>query len=132
MVAVDCVFRATRPTISPATTPLKVEPATIVPIIDGISGPPDSSAVNPSNTPRMPPSSIANTGLLIYPPDKLFQRRRAACVLDSAPHQQYKTHHDIRQDQQNRHFIPPVQAHQALGHRFPIRLDGILVAEPRQ
>ena len=64
MIAVDCVFRATRPTINPATTPLNVEPATIVPIFDGISGPPERSAVRPSNTPRMPPSSIANTGLL--------------------------------------------------------------------
>ena len=65
-LAVDRVRCATRPTIRPAITPLKVDPATIVPIMAGISGPPEINAVSPSNTPRTPPSSIANTGFFIH------------------------------------------------------------------
>src|SRR5688572_7850052 len=99
-MAVDCVFLATRPTISPATTPLNVDPATITPICDGISGPPETSAVSPSNTPRMPPSSIANTGLLICPPDRLFQHCPSECVRsNTTPQQQHEAHHNIGNQQ---------------------------------
>ena len=73
---------ATRPMISPATTPLNVEPDHDADDLRRRSpGRRRRSAVSPSNTPRTPPSSIANTGLLhsVLLTDSLQRRPRRLC-----------------------------------------------------
>ena len=63
----EATLRAKKPAMRPTTTPLKVEPRTIV-IASGATSGTWSGAASPSSRPRTAPATIPTTGLFMEPP----------------------------------------------------------------